>query len=115
VLGTARSHIVFQCEHDDARVLERRFAPALSAADLMGLGAYEIAMRPCVNGVTTAPVTGKTLPLDEPVRDPRDLARASRERHGVARAEVEAALRSRLETGKSSGGRIGRSRRGGSP
>jgi len=114
VLGTARSHIVFQCEHDDARILERRFAPTLSAADLMGLGAYEIALRPCVNGVTTTPVTGKTLPLDESKQDPRDLARASRERYGVARAEVEAALHARIETGTPSGGRIGRSRRGGS-
>jgi len=94
--------------------LERRFAPALSAADLMGLGAYEIALRPCVNGVTTTPVTGKTLPLDEPIHDPGGLARASREHHGVARTEVEAALRARIETGTPSGGRIGRSRRRGS-
>ncbi|MBX7268823.1 type IV secretion system DNA-binding domain-containing protein [Micromonospora sp. Llam7] len=114
VLGTARSQIVFQCEYDDARALEKRYSPALSAADLMGLDAYEIAMRPCVDGQTRIPVTGKTLPLPDALRDPRELARASRERFGVPRADVEAALRSRVETGNTSGGRIGRTRRGGS-
>ena len=59
VLGTVRSSIVFQLEHDDARVLERRFAPALSADDLMGLRAYEIAARLCVDSQTRPPVTGQ--------------------------------------------------------
>ena len=112
VLGTARSQVVFQCEYDDARALEKRFAPALGAADLMGLDAYEVAIRPCVDGQTRPPVTGKTVPLPDAVREPSELARISRERFGVPRAEVEAALRSRIQTGTASGGRIGRTRRG---
>lgn len=114
VLGTVRSQVVFQCEFDDARALEKRYAPALSVNDLMGLDAYEIAMRPCVDGQTRIPVTGKTLPLPDALRDPHELARASRERFGVPRAEVEAALRSRIEVGKPSGWRIGRTKRGAS-
>ena len=113
VLGTVRSRILFQLDHDDARVLEKRFAPALSAADLMGLGVHEVAIRPCIDGQTRAPVTGKTLPLPEPIRDPHQLARASRQRYGVARAEVEAALRDRITVGNTAGGeRFGRTRRG---
>src|SRR6185437_6021390 len=49
VLGTVRSQVVFQVEYDDAKLLERRFAPSLTASDLMGLGRYEIALRPSVD------------------------------------------------------------------
>lgn len=96
ILGTARTQITFQVEHDDAAVLAKRFGP-LTAADLSGLATFEIAMRPCVNGATLAPVTGRTLPLPPLVSDGAALAQASQERWGRPRAEVEAALRTRLE------------------
>ncbi|NUL28412.1 type IV secretory system conjugative DNA transfer family protein [Streptomyces lunaelactis] len=112
VLGTARSQVAFQLDHDDARALEKRFAPALTAADLTGLPAYEIAVRPSINGQTRPPTTGLTYPLSEPTHDPAVLAEQSRQRYGTPRADVEAALRSRIETPASA--RIGRSKRGGS-
>ena len=96
ILGTVRTQIAFQVEHDDAKVLAARFAP-LTAADLAGLSAYEIALRPCVDGATLAPVTGRTLPLPPPTTDGTALARASQQRWGVARSEVEAALRVRAD------------------
>ena len=68
VLRTARTQIAFQVEHEDAQVLAKRFGP-LTASDLASLAAYEIAMRPCVNGVTLSPVTGRTLPLPVPTSD----------------------------------------------
>jgi hypothetical protein len=97
VLGTVRTQIAFQLDHDDARLLERRFAP-LSQRDLMGLQEYEIAMRPCVGGRTLTPVTGRTLPLDEPVRDPEQLAARSGDEYGVPAADVEQAIARRQET-----------------
>lgn len=97
-LGTVRSTVVFQLDHDDARTMERRFNPSLTIEDLMGLGTYEIAARLCVDGQTRPPVTGKTLPLGEPIRDAFALTQASRERYGVARAEVEASLWARVPT-----------------
>lgn len=110
VLGTVRTQVAFQVEHDDARTLAPRFAP-LSAHDLSGLMAYEIAMRPCVGGTTLAPVTGRTRPLPEPTTDAATLAEAARERYGRPRAEVEAALMSRVKeptkrqpSGRSRGG-----------
>jgi hypothetical protein len=107
VVGTVRSQVVFQVEYDDARLLERRFAPSLAADDLMGLERYEVAMRPCVDGQTLAPVTGTTLPLGDPVRDGDELARAARERWGRARAEVEVGLRARAAPDDEPG-RLGR-------
>ena len=65
VFGTARTQICFQVEYDDAKTLANRFAP-LTQADLSGLAAYEIAMRPCVGGATLGPVTGRTLSPFQP-------------------------------------------------
>jgi hypothetical protein len=107
VLGTARSQIVFQLEHGDARALAPRFAP-LTADDLMGLQAHEIALRPCVSGQTLMPVTGVTLPLDAPTGDANAVAEASRATYGVSRTDVEAALTARVSVpgGRSRVGRV---------
>lgn len=95
LLGTVRSQVVFQCQRDDATVLAHAFAPWLGVDDLMGLDAYEVAVRPSVGGRTIAPVTGTTLPLPAPSRDGQALAQASRERYGTPRGAVEAALQAR--------------------
>src|SRR6185437_12195791 len=108
VLGTTRTQIVFQLQPDDARVVSSRFTP-LMGDDLVGLAAYEIAMRPCVGGTTLGPVTGRTLPLAGAASDGSVLAQASRARFGTARAVVEAALRERL-VGGASGSGFGRER-----
>jgi hypothetical protein len=94
VLGTARSQLVFQLEHEDAKYLAPRFAP-LTAHDLIGLGTFTIALRPCVGGSTLGPVTGHTYPLPPPTHDPTHLAEASRSRYGQPRQVIEAHLAAR--------------------
>jgi hypothetical protein len=111
VLGTARSQVAFQLDYDDARTLERRYSPALSAADLMGLPAFEVAIRPSIGGQTRPPTTGTTRPLEEPLRSAATLAERSRQHYGTARADVEAALKARIEA--PSAGKFGRTRQGG--
>lgn len=111
VISTVRSSVTFQIDRDDAKTLERRFQPTLSVDDLMGMRAYEAVLRLCVDGQTRPPVTGRTLPLGEPVQDALTAAGASRERFGTARREVEAALRARSAVGHATN-TIGR-RRGG--
>jgi hypothetical protein len=106
VLGTVRTQICFQVEYDDAKTLAARFAP-LTGADLSNLAAYEIAMRPCVGGVTLGPVTGRTLALPASTTNGAALAQASGQRFGRPRAEVEAALRARL-VGSRKPRRVGR-------
>jgi hypothetical protein len=110
VIGTVRSSVVFQLDQEDAKALERRYLPTLTTDDLMGLRQYEIAARLCVDGQTRAPMTGTTLPLDEPVRDAVALVQASRERYGAPRADVEAALRARVAVTNTTSARIGRRR-----
>jgi hypothetical protein len=107
MLGTVRTQLSFAIELDDAVVLARRFGP-LSVEDLTNLRSYEIAVRPCLNGVTASPVTGTTLPLDAPVRDAEVLAADSRQRYGTPRAVVETALQTRLHVTSSGSGRFGR-------
>jgi hypothetical protein len=111
-MGTVRSLMVFQLQDEDAKALERRFAPTLTADDLMGLRAYEVAARLCVDNQTRSAVTGRTLPLGEPIRDAFALTQSSRERSGVLRADVEAALQARVSIAQSSVGQIGK-RKGG--
>ena len=95
VLGTVRTQLVFQLQPEDARTMSARFLP-LMPDDLVGLGAWEIAARPSVEGATLGPVTGRTLPLPPPTTDGAALAQASLSRFGRPRTEVEAALRERL-------------------
>ena len=109
-LGTVRTQVTFAVEHEDATVLARRFAP-LTVDDLKGLGAYEIAARPSVDGATLAPVTGITLPLDDASNNPAELARVSRERYGVLRAEVETSIKARITPPGASGSSTGFGRR----
>lgn len=113
VLGTARSSVVFQLDYDDAQRMAQRFAP-LTRDDLMGLAAYEVALRLNINNSTLRPVTGTTLPLPEALRDGRALAEASRQRYGTPRADIEAALRARINRPDQapSGAPLGRRRRG---
>lgn len=114
LLGTVRSQVVFQCQREDAVVLAKSYEPRLTAEDLMGLEAFEIATRLTVHGQTVAPTTGTTHPLPDPVRDGRLLAAASRERYGVPRTDVESALAQRKKPTASrttDGPRFGRERR----
>jgi hypothetical protein len=110
VLGTARTHVVFQLGRDDAHTLAGWFAP-LSVEDLMGLEGFEIALRPCIDGATRSPVTGTTLPLPERTRDGARLARASRERYGMPRRDAERGLTVRAGMAGDTSG-VGRERRG---
>jgi Helicase HerA, central domain len=95
VLATARTQVLFQLDYDDARAMEQRFAP-LSRQDLSGLGAYEIALRPCIAGRTGDVVTATTYPMSDANQDATALATRSRERYGVPRAHVDAALQARI-------------------
>jgi len=112
VLGTARSQVVFQLDHDDARTLAARFAP-LTADDLMGLDAHEVALRLSVGGRTLSPVTGVTVALPPSLDDGQAVGRDSQARYGVLRAEVEAALRARI-TSAQPDSQLGRRKHGGS-
>lgn len=96
ITGTVRSHLVFQLGHGDAKHLAPAFEP-LSTDDLRHLGAYEIALRPCVDGATQRPITGITYPLPQPTRDGTALATVSRRRYGMPRDQINDQITARAQ------------------
>jgi hypothetical protein len=99
IFGTVRTQIFFQLGQEDAQAAAKSMEPVLTAADLQGLPAHHVVMRPCIDGRTAAPVTGRTLLLPAPTRDAQALAQVSRQRYGTARVDVEAELAARLQVG----------------
>jgi hypothetical protein len=97
VLANARSRVIFQVSASDARTLARELTPHLEAADLQGLGAFEVAATLSTGARIAPPATGRTLRPPEPTGQ-ADVTRArSRQRYGRDRDEVEAAIRARHE------------------
>lgn len=112
VLSTARSQVAFQLDRNDADKLAHSFQP-LAADDLQHLGLFEIAVRPCVGGVTLPPVTGRTRPLPDPIRDAAVLSAASRHRYGLPAAQVEQQITARTTVDPEHGQRPNRIIKGG--
>lgn len=112
VLANARSKVVFQTSAADARLLAREFAPYLQAADLQGLGPYEIVAALSTGGRVAPPVTGVTMPPPAPIPGrAQQVRQRSRQRDGRGRTDVEAAIRRRIERPHRSAP-VGRRRRG---
>jgi len=103
VLANARSRVMFQLPAADGRIMERELGGILAADDLQGLGAFEVVCQLFAAGTTLAPATGKTRPLPPAFSDVLAIRPASRERYGVARDDVERAIRERQD-GNPSGG-----------
>lgn len=110
-LANTRSKVVFACDREDAALFAREFGNGLSPEDLMGLDAYEAVVAAFAAGRTQPPATVRTLPPAEPLRAASVVKKHSRARFGADRADIEAALRSRLGIGDRGGDSIGRSRR----
>jgi hypothetical protein len=95
VLANARSKVVFQLPSGDAHLMAKEFGGVLTADDLQGLGAYEVALQLFSGGTTQAVVTGGTRSMVDSRGSADDIRRRSRERHGVERAEVDQQIRER--------------------
>jgi hypothetical protein len=94
-LTNAATLVAFRQNHDDAKLLAREL-PGITAEELQALGRFEVAARIGLGpGDVSPPVTGRTLPLPEPVSDPDEVRRESAARYGMAPAEVDAALLAR--------------------
>ena len=112
VLGTVRSRICFQLNHDDATVMAKGH-PELSAEDLTALEAFGVYASLFTDGRVTPYASGRTQPAPRAIVDPETIRRASRERYGQPLDAVEAALAELLTPASSTGdtGASGRRRR----
>jgi hypothetical protein len=104
VLANARSKAVFALSASDAKVMERLFAPALTASDLQALDAHTVAAQLALDdGSTARPVTLSTPPPPTPLGSRLQVRHASRLHYARPRAEVEAELRAKLTTARPTG------------
>jgi hypothetical protein len=95
VLSNARSRILFQLPAADSRLMAKEFGGVLTADDLQGLGAYEVAVQLFAGGMTQPVATGKTRALSDPISSASGIRGMSRDRYGVDRADVERQIRAR--------------------
>jgi hypothetical protein len=99
VLANARSKAVFALSAHDAKVMERLFAPALTAADLQALDAYAIAAQVALDdGSTARPVTLSTPPPPQPLGSTETIRASSQTNYARPRAAIEAALRGQVQS-----------------
>jgi Type IV secretion-system coupling protein DNA-binding domain len=114
VLANARSKAVFALSASDAKVMERLFAPALTAADLQALDAHSIAAQVALDdGSTARPVTLSTPPPPVSLGSREQVRHASRLNYATERAEVEAHLRRQAAGPARPTAPVGRKRRNG--
>lgn len=97
VINNARSKVVFQTSHADARVLARELGPILEPDDLQALGAFEAYLAAAAGRSVLPPVSIRTLPLGPGNGGASAIRAASRQRYGRNAADVDAEIRARAE------------------
>lgn len=111
VKANARTKLVFQTSRDDAQVFAKELGGGLTPEDLMGIAAHEAVVAAFAAGRTQPPATIALPDLGAPVRRASEVVGRSRQRFGVDRSDVDAALESRLSGGRARPTPMGRSRR----
>lgn len=93
VLANARSKVVFTLGSSDAKVMERVFAPYLSAEDLQALDPFSVAALVALDSGGVAPPVTLTTPAPPvPLGTTAAVRTSSRTRYARKRPEIEAAL-----------------------
>jgi hypothetical protein len=112
VLANARSKVVFSLSASDAKVMERLFAPSLTAADLQALDAHSIAALVALDdGNTARPVTLTTPAPPSPLGSAEQIRLASRTHYAERRTAIEARLRAQMVSPIRHAAPVGRKRR----
>lgn len=62
VFGNVGSMLIFRIGADDAKILEKEFAPEFIPEDFVGLPNFEIYLKLMIDGVTSRPFSANTLP-----------------------------------------------------
>lgn len=112
ILANARSKAVFALSASDAKVMERLFAPALTADDLQALDPYAVAAQVALeSGGTARPVTLNTPPPLAPSTSAGQVREASRRNYARPKAAIESALRRQAERRTRPAAPVGRRKR----
>jgi len=98
VFGNVGTTVAFRVGPFDAEVLETVFYPQFTKEDLVNLGQRQIYLSLMIDGVGSPPFSAVTIPpIEAPARSHRaEVVKASRERYGNARANIEGAIQEEL-------------------
>lgn len=99
VFGNVGTMVTFRVGAFDAEVLEKEFAPAFTAEDLVNLGARQVYLKLMIDGVTSQPFSATTMaPIAVGSVSHRDRAIAfSRRTYSRPRDEIEAEIKAWTE------------------
>lgn len=90
-VGTLGSFVVSPA---DAAILEKEFAPVVSADDLVSLDAWAMYVKLCIDGMTSVPFSAKSLPVRYNQFGLKDeIIAHSREEYGTPREVIEEKIR----------------------
>lgn len=86
-VGTLGSFVVSQ---SDAAILEKEFAPNISASDLVSLDAHSMYIKLCIDGMTSNTFSAVSLaPRFEPFGLKEQVIASSREKYGMPKEVIE--------------------------
>lgn len=86
-VGTLGSFVVSQ---SDASILEKEFAPNVTADDLVSLDSHAMYVKLCIDGMTSVPFSAKSLaPRYTPYKLRDRVVEASREKYSMDREVIE--------------------------
>ena len=102
VFGNVGTMIAFRVGSYDAEVLEKEFAPQFTMEDLVNLGFVQIYLKLMIDGISSQPFSGATLPpIPKPlVSYKAEIIDASRRAYAHPRSEVEDAIKLWHESGR---------------
>ena len=98
--------MIFQVAAKDAGTLAKEFAPFLKAADLQGLGRYEVVTTLATGARVAPPATAVTLAAPDVTGQSAAARQRSRSYYGTARADVETAIRPGIPSRPDPPGRV---------
>ncbi len=97
VFGNVGSMIIFRIGAEDAKTLEKEFAPEFIPEDFVGLPNYQVYLKLMIDGITSRPFSATTLPPIQVKNDIDSTESAidySRRNYCRSRSEVESAINS---------------------
>jgi hypothetical protein len=111
-LNSARTKIVFGTSAKDARRLAEEFGPGIEPDFLTGLAKFEAIGAVSLGGTVSPPFSFATEALGPAIPGRlQAVLQASRERFGIPRAEIEAAIKDRNGSAADTVGPVGRRRK----
>ena len=90
VFGNVGSMAAFRIGAEDGEFLEKQFAPAFKAQDLLNIDNYNCYVKLLIRGQTSPPFSLKTYPPEKGEREVAEVIKEiSRVKYGRPREEVE--------------------------